>query len=81
MDENYRRRIVVANLGDAEELFENRDHFRSLAKRLLQRGGVPFDNERWGGWLGRYQEALREAAFDLDEPRARSRRRILNLER
>ena len=81
MDENRRRRIVVANLGNAEALFENRDHFRSLAKRLLQRGVVPFDDERWGGWLGRYHERLREAVFDLDDPKARSRKRSVNLER
>ena len=81
MDENRRRRIVVANLGNAEALFENRDHFRSLAKRLQQRGAIPFDDERWGGWLGRYHETLREAVFDLDEPKARSRKRSVNLER
>jgi hypothetical protein len=81
MDENHRRRIAVANLGDAEVLFENRDHFQSLAKRLAQRGVVPFDDERWGGWLGRYHEKLREAVFDLDDPKARSRKRSVNLER
>ena len=81
MDENHRRRIVVANLGDAEALLENRDHFQSLAKRLAQRGVVPFDIERWGGWLGRYHETLREAVFELDEPKARSRKRSVNLER
>jgi hypothetical protein len=81
MDEDRRRRIVVVNLGDAEALFENRDHFRSLAKRLEQRGVVPFDDERWGGWLGRYHEKLREAVFDLDDPKARSRKRSVSLER
>jgi exonuclease III len=81
MDEDRRRRSVVVNLGDAEALFENRDHFRSLAKRLEQRGVVPFDDERWGGWLGRYHEKLREAVFDLDDPRARSRKRSVSLER
>jgi len=81
MDENRRRRIVVANLGNAEALLENRDHFRSLAERLLQRGAIPFDDERWGGWLGRYHETLREAVFDLDEPKTRSRKRSVNLER
>jgi hypothetical protein len=81
MDENRRRRIVVTNLGNAEALFENRDHFRSLAKRLLQGGVVPFDDERWGGWLGRYHETLCEAVLDLDDPKARSRKRSVNLER
>jgi hypothetical protein len=52
-----------------------------LAKRLLQRGAIPFDDERWGGWLGKYHETLREAAFDIDEPKARSRNRSVNLER
>ena len=81
MDEDRRRRIVVVNLGDAEALFENRDHFRSLAKRLEQRGVVPFDDERWGGWLGRYHEKLREAVYDLDDTKARYRKRSVNLER
>ena len=71
----------MTNLGHAAALFENRDHLRSLSKRLLQRGGVPFDDERWGGWLGGYHETLREAAFDIDEPKARSRKRSVNLER
>jgi hypothetical protein len=78
--ENRRRRVVVANLGNAEALFENRDHFQSLAKRLLQRGAIPFDDERWGGWLGRYQDTLREAVIDLDDPKSRSRKRSVNLE-
>jgi hypothetical protein len=83
MDENRRRRIVVANLGNAEALFENRDHFRSLAQAAAERGAIPFDDERWGGWLGRYHETLREAVFDLDDRRskARSRKRSVNLER
>jgi hypothetical protein len=81
IDEERRRRIVVANLGDAEALFESRDHFRSLARRLAQRGVVPFEDERWGGWLGRYHERLREAVFDLDDTNARSRKRSVNLER
>jgi hypothetical protein len=35
VDEDRRRRIVVADLGNAEALFENRDHFRAQAKRLV----------------------------------------------
>ena len=50
-------------------------------QRLLQRGGISFDDERWGGWLGRYHEKLRETVFDLDDPKARSRKRGVNLER
>jgi len=80
-DEELKRRIVVRNLGDAEALFENRDHFRSLATRLLQRGVVPFDDERWGGWLGRYHEKIRESVFELDAGKTRSRNRGLDRER
>ena len=81
LDEERRRRIVVANLGKADALFEDRDHFRSLATRLLQRGVVPFDDERWGGWLGRYHETLRDTVFDLENARNRQRSRSLELER
>jgi type IV secretory pathway VirD2 relaxase len=75
MDEDRKRRIVVVNLGDAEALFENRNHFPALAKRLGQRGVVPFDDERWGGWLGRYHEKLQEAILDLEKMPGRQRAR------
>jgi type IV secretory pathway VirD2 relaxase len=73
VDEDRRRRIVVANLGNAEALFENRDHFRTLAKRLTEHGVNLSEDERWGGWLGRYYEKLREAVYDLGDSKARSR--------
>jgi hypothetical protein len=81
VDEDRRRRIVVANLGNAEMLFENRDYFRPLAKRLVENGVNLSDDERWSGWLGRYYEKLRESVYDLDDSKARSRNRSLNLER
>jgi hypothetical protein len=81
MEENRRRRIVVTNLGEADALLRDRDHFRSRAKRLLQCGVFPFDDERWGGWLGKYYETLREALFDLENARNRQRSHAPNLER
>jgi type IV secretory pathway VirD2 relaxase len=81
VDEDRRRRIVVANLGNAEALFENRDHFRTLAKRLTEHGVNLSEDERWGGWLGRYYEKLREAVYDLGDSKERSRKRSLSLER
>ena len=81
VDEDRRRRIVVANLGKAEILFENRDHFQTLAKRLIEHGVNLSDDERWGGWLGRYYEKLREAIYDLGDSKARSRNRSMTLER
>jgi hypothetical protein len=81
VDEVRRRRIVVANLGNAEALFENRDHFRGQAKRLIEHGVNLSDDERWGGWLGRYYEKLREAVYDLDYSKGRYRDRSLGMER
>ena len=81
VDEDRRCRIVVANLGNAEALFENRDHFRAQAKRLIEHGVNLSDDERWGGWLGRYYEKLREAVYDLDYSKGRYRERGLGLER
>jgi hypothetical protein len=80
VDEDRRRRIVVANLGNAEALFENRDHFRAQAKRLIEHGVNLSDDERWGGWLGGYYEKLRGAVYDLAS-KGRYRERNLGLER
>jgi hypothetical protein len=80
-DEERRRRIVVANLDEADALLQDRDHFRSLARRLRQRGIVPFDDERWGGWLGRYHETIRETPLDLENAERRHRSRAPKFER
>jgi hypothetical protein len=81
IDADRRRRILVANLGDADSLLENEDHFTMLAKRLLQRGAIPLDTERWHGWLGRYHEKMREAILHLDGVSGPRRVRSTNLER
>jgi hypothetical protein len=81
MDADGKRRIAVVNLGHAEAIFENRDHFRCVAARLLRAGIVHLDDERWDGWLGRYYEKLREAVYDLDYSKTRYRERSLGLER
>ena len=81
IDADGKRRIAVVKLGHAEAIFENRDHFRSVAARLLRAGNVHLDDERWGGWLGRYYEKIRETAYELDNAKARSRSRSVDLER
>ena len=80
VEEDRRRRIVVENLGNAETLFENRDYFRTLAKRLIEDGVNLSDDERWSGWLG---QILREAPRidvrsrrlegEISQPRTESR--------
>ncbi len=81
VNEERKRRIVVANLGEADALLKDRDHFRTIAKRLLQRGIVPFDDDRWGGWLGKYHEILRDTMLDPENARNHHRSRALKLER
>lgn len=81
VDVERRRRIVVANLGEAYAILQDREHFRSLARRLLQRGVCPFDDEQWGGWLGKYHETLLETMLDLEDVRIRQRSRAFELER
>ncbi len=81
VDLESRRQIVVANLGEADALLQNRDHFRSLARRLLQRGIVSLEDDGWGGWLGKYHETLRETLLDLENSRNQHRSRSRKLER
>jgi type IV secretory pathway VirD2 relaxase len=75
LDENRKRRITVVNLGDAEALLEEREHFRNVAKRLLRQDIFPFDDERWNGWLGNYQDKLREALEEFACAKNRPRER------
>jgi len=81
IDADGKRRIAIANLGHAEAIFENRDHFRSVATRLLGTGIVHLDDERWGGWLGRCYEKVRETLYDVDNAKARSRKRSIDMKR
>jgi len=38
------------------------------AQKLIKRGVIPTE-DGWGGWLGRYQAALRETALRLEQER------------
>jgi type IV secretory pathway VirD2 relaxase len=51
---------VVDDFGDAERFLANRALFKSVLGRLLRRGVVDDQQVQWSGWLGRYQEVLRE---------------------
>jgi predicted DNA-binding transcriptional regulator len=65
--------LQVNDLGDAYELLKNSTYFRNAASRLNRRGIV--DVERtWSGWLGYYQDAVREylcAVKEYDRGRGR----------
>jgi len=49
--------VQVDDFGDAYELLKNIAYFRTSALNLLQRGTLNVERT-WGGWLGRYQNAL-----------------------
>jgi len=60
-----RGRMNNLTIRDSEALLKRSDHFKKKAQELLQRGIVPRENG-WGGWLGRYQRALSEAAENVE---------------
>jgi hypothetical protein len=69
--------LQIEDLGDAEALVSNPDRLSATAAALLNKGIAPRE-DGWGGWLGRYQAALRQAATRLPcskTPAPRSRRR------
>ena len=75
--------LNIEELGDAESILNQRGHLDPKARNLIKRGILPTE-DGWGGWLGRYQAALRRAAMelefqhpahDLDKARDRSRGR------
>lgn len=59
--------LHIEDLGDAESILNNRRHLDATAKALIKRGILSFE-DGWGGWLGRYQTALRRAAMELEYP-------------
>jgi type IV secretory pathway VirD2 relaxase len=64
---NEESKLEIEDLGDSEALLKNRRYFQSQARELLKRGILPVE-DGWGGWLGQYQAALRQAATDLEFP-------------
>lgn len=60
-------RLQIEDLGDAEAILSSRGQLDATAKALIKRGILPAE-DGWGGWLGRYQSALRHAAMELEYP-------------
>lgn len=63
--------LEINDLGNAETALNNRRHFEDTAQRLIKRGIVPIE-DGWGGWLGRYQAKLRNAALEVEQPRQKN---------
>jgi type IV secretory pathway VirD2 relaxase len=61
--------LEMEDLGRADDLLNNRQYFNEAAQQRIKRGIVPVE-DGWGGWLGKYQAALRDAALrSLGEPK------------
>ncbi|HLG98694.1 MAG TPA: DUF3363 domain-containing protein [Bryobacteraceae bacterium] len=58
-------KLQIDDLGGAESLLHDREQLDATARNLIRRGIIPIE-DGWGGWLGRYQAALRRAAVELE---------------
>jgi type IV secretory pathway VirD2 relaxase len=65
--------LAIQDLGDSEALIKAHGRLDATAKALIKRGILPIE-DGWGGWLGRYQSALRRAAEELKYPHTGSNR-------
>jgi hypothetical protein len=61
--ENGRPVLEIEDFGDAERVLHNRRHLGERAKAFVSHGIVP-PEDGWGGWLGRYQAAMRRTAIE-----------------
>lgn len=69
--------LEIDEFGDAEAALSDRRWLRETARKLISHGVIP-EEDGWGGWLGRYQAALRKAALEgmTREHEKRSHRRV-----
>lgn len=59
--------LEIDDMGDSESILRNNGKLRQLGQTLVRRGIIPED-DGWGGWLGRYQKALRDVVTTLEIP-------------
>jgi hypothetical protein len=67
--------VEVEDFGSAEAILKSKAHFREAAQQFITRRLLPTE-DGWGGWLGRYQAALRNVAIELTARRANAERSI-----
>jgi hypothetical protein len=53
--------VEVAGLGDAEQLLNNKTHFRTLVRTASQQPAPRQAEPNWSGWLGKYHAAIANA--------------------
>ena len=66
--------LEVDDRGDANAALKNKAFLSDAAQRLIKRGIIPTE-EGWGGWLGAYQRAVRQAAIARDAERLKGKQR------
>ena len=64
--------VEIKDMGDSEVILHNKSHLRETAREMIRRGVYPQDGG-WNGWLGRYQKALVDTAFTLEQGKAKER--------
>jgi type IV secretory pathway VirD2 relaxase len=72
---NGKPRLEIDDLGDSESVLSNKVRMRQTVRSLIKRGVIPVE-DGWGGWLGRYQVALKKMALEeLDRDQQRKSER------
>jgi type IV secretory pathway VirD2 relaxase len=64
--------LEIDDRGDANAIVRNRAFLSDTAQRLINRGAIPTE-EGWGGWLGAYQRAVRQAVMSRNAGRFRGK--------
>ncbi len=54
-------KLEILDYGDALNFLSNEEYMRASARRFAKTSSIPQSGE-WGGWLGQYQAAVRNAA-------------------
>ena len=68
--------LEIEDSGDAERVLRNKRHLNEKASAFLAHGVSP-PEDGWGGWLGKYQVALREATLHALQSQNMAREREL----
>ncbi|MGH9613551.1 MAG: hypothetical protein ACRD4P_10760 [Bryobacteraceae bacterium] len=66
---NGRPVLEIQDMGDSERLLGNKRYLDATAQALLKRGIAP-TQDGWGGWLGRYQGVIANAAESIQKARS-----------
>ena len=72
--------VEVEDFGSAEAILKSKAHLTEAAQVFVTRRLLPAE-DGWGGWLGRYQAALRNVAIEMTARRANAEQSIKSQKR